>query len=129
MQPLHTVKLIVEERSAIARRAALARFGKELPRAIAEGVLKIGNVRLACAVLDDKNKTRVFSQEGFLTAIGRAGKAKGGEGASVDGRPAFLRAQNLEPFITKDLIASTTPFEFIPWKGPGYLLGKHRPTH
>jgi hypothetical protein len=109
-----------EERSAIARRAALARFGKELPKAIAEGVLQIGNVRLACAVLDDKQNTRVFSQEGFLMAIGRAGKAKGGEGASVDGKPAFLRADTLKPFISNDLIASTAPIEFIPWKGPGY---------
>ncbi|HVV79438.1 MAG TPA: P63C domain-containing protein [Pseudolabrys sp.] len=108
------------DRSAIARRAALARFGKDLPRAVAEGVLQIGNVKLACAVLDDKENTRVFSQEGFLTAIGRAGKAKGGEGASVDGKPAFLRAQNLEPFISSDLVGSTTPVEFIPWKGPGY---------
>ena len=109
-----------EDRSAIARRAALARFGKNLPRAIAEGVLQIGTVRLACAVLDDKDNTRVFSQEGFLTAIGRAGKAKGGEGASIDGKPAFLRAQNLEPFISNELLASTVPIEFIPWKGPGY---------
>jgi hypothetical protein len=91
-----------------------------LPRAVAEGVLQIGNVKLACAVLDDAENTRVFSQEGFLTAIGRAGKAKGGEGASVDGKPAFLRAKNLEPFISNELIASTAPLEFVPWKGPGY---------
>ncbi|WP_315743820.1 MULTISPECIES: P63C domain-containing protein [unclassified Bradyrhizobium] len=109
-----------EERSAIARRAALARFGKDLPKAVAEGVLQIGDVRLACAVLDDKDNTRVFSQEGFLTAIGRAGKAKGGEGASVDGKPAFLRAKNLEPFISNDLVEATVPLEFVPFKGPGY---------
>ena len=55
-----------------------------------------------------------------MTAIGRAGKAKGGEGASVDGRPAFLRAKNLEPFISPELLTSTIPVEFIPEKGPGY---------
>jgi hypothetical protein len=49
-----------------------------------------------------------------------AGKAKGGEGAAVDGSPAFLRAKNLEPFISNDLIASTTPMEFVPLVGPGY---------
>ncbi|HTK34609.1 MAG TPA: P63C domain-containing protein [Caulobacteraceae bacterium] len=107
-----------EERSAIARRAALARYNKDLPRAIAEGVLIIGDLRIACAVLEDE--TRVLTQEGFLTAIGRAGKAKGGEGATVDGKPAFLRAKNLEPFISNDLIASTTPIEFVPLRGPGY---------
>lgn len=49
-----------------------------------------------------------------LPAIGRAGKAKGGEGAGVDGKPAFLRAKNLEPFISSELTGSTTPVEFIP---------------
>ena len=44
------------------------------------------------------------TQEGFLLAIGRAGKAKGGEGATVDGMPAFLRAANLKEFISNDLI-------------------------
>lgn len=112
--------LTPEERSAIARNAALARHGKGLPKAVAEGVLRIGDALLHCAVLEDEANTRVFSQEAFLTAIGRAGKAKGGEGASVDGKPAFLRAKNLEPFISNELIASTTPLEFIPLKGPGY---------
>ena len=111
-------KLSSEERSAIARRAALARHGKSLPRAIAEGTLVIGSLRIACAVLEDE--TRVLTQEGFLTAIGRAGKAKGGEGAAIDGKPAFLRAKNLEEFISDELIASTVPLEFVPLRGPGY---------
>ncbi|QCG93915.1 hypothetical protein E6C67_08165 [Azospirillum sp. TSA2s] len=112
--------LTPEERSAIARRAAIARHSKGLPKAIAEGVLKIGDVKLPCAVLEDEANTRLFTQEGFLTAIGRAGKAKGGEGASVDGKPAFLRAKNLERFISNELLESTTPLEFVPLKGPGY---------
>jgi P63C domain len=112
--------LTSDERSAIARNAALVRHGKQLPRAIAEGIVQIGDARLACAVLDDAKNTRVFTQEGFLTAIGRAGKAKGGEGASIDGKAAFLRAGNLKPFISNDLIVSTTSIEFIPLRGPGY---------
>lgn len=111
-------KLSPERRSEIARNAALTRHGKGLPKAIAEGTLVIGSLRIACAVLEDE--TRVLTQEGFLTAIGRAGKAKGGEGAGVDGKPAFLRAKNLEPFISSDLLASTTPLEFVPLRGPGY---------
>ncbi|MDB5437701.1 MAG: hypothetical protein JWM33_128 [Caulobacteraceae bacterium] len=111
-------KLSAEDRSAIARKAALARHGKSLPKAIAEGTLIIGSLRIPCAVLEDE--TRVLTQEGFLTAIGRAGKAKGGEGAGVDGKPAFLRAKNLEPFISNELLASTTPVEFVPLRGPGY---------
>lgn len=111
-------KLSPERRSEIARNAALTRHSKGLPQAIAEGVLIIGDLRIACAVLEDE--TRVLTQEGFLTAIGRAGKAKGGEGAGVDGKPAFLRAKNLEPFISNDLLVSTTPLEFVPLRGPGY---------
>jgi len=107
-----------EDRSAIARRAALSRHG--LRRAIAEGSIILGDLRIPCAVLDDSDNTRVLTQEGFLEAIGRAGKAKGGEGATVDGLPAFLRAANLKPFIPNDLIASTIPIEFAPLRGPGY---------
>jgi len=113
--------LTPEERSAIARKAALARHNKDMPKAIAEGTLIIGDLRIPCAVLDDAHgNMRVLTQEGFLTAIGRAGKAKGGEGATVDGMPAFLRAKNLKDFISNDLIASTTPVEFVPLRGPGY---------
>jgi hypothetical protein len=115
-----SASLTGEERSAIARRAALTRHAAGLPRAIAEGHIIIGDLKIACAVLDDLENTRVLTQEGFLNAIGRAGKAKGGEGASVDGLPAFLRASNLNSFISNDLIASTTPIEFVPLRGPGY---------
>lgn len=106
----------------IAQKAAAARWAavSGLPRAIAEGVLIIGDLHIPCAVLDDVNSTRVLTQEGFLTAIGRAGKAKGGEGATVDGLPAFMRANNLKPFIDNDLVKSTTPIEFVPLRGPGY---------
>jgi hypothetical protein len=34
--------------------------------------------------------------------------------------PAFLRAGNLKDFISNDLVASTTPVEFVPLRGPGY---------
>ena len=112
--------LTPEERSAIARKAALTRHGQALPRAIAEGSPRIGSIELTCAVLNDANNTRVLTQEGFLQAIGRAGKAKGGEGASVDGNAPFLRAKNLEDFISDELLAATTSIEFVPLKGPGY---------
>lgn len=111
--------LSTARRSEIAKRAAEVRWASTLPKAIAEGTLVIGDLRIPCAVLDDKNSTRVLTQEGFLTAIGRAGKAKGGEGATVDGLPAFMRANNLKPFINNDLIQSTTPIEFVPLRG-GY---------
>lgn len=46
--------------------------------------------------------------------------AKGGEGASVDQGPAFLRAKNLKPFIDNELVTSTKSIEFKPLKG-GYM--------
>lgn len=119
-------KLSSEERRAIAIRAAQARWqmpeslqGKPLPRAIATGVLPVGGI--PCAVLDDIGNTRVLTQEGFLEAIGRAAKAKAGQGATaVDGMPAFLRAGNLKPFINNDLEQSTKPIVFQPFLPGGF---------
>lgn len=80
-----------------------------IPKAIASGFLEIGDKSLPCAVLNDTHNTRVLTQEGFLVSIGRAGKAKGGEGSTVDGMPPFLRAKNLIPFIDSALVRSTEP--------------------
>lgn len=110
--------LTPEKRREIALKGADARWG--MPRAIAEGALVMGDISIPCAVLDDEANTRVLTQEGFLVAIGRAGKAKGGEGATVDGLPAFLRASNLDGFISDDLRRSTASIEFIPLRG-GYM--------
>ena len=78
--------------------------------------LVIGDIEIPCYVLEDE--TRVLNQEGFLEAIGRARKAKGGHGASmVDNPPYFLAAKNLNPFISKDLLESTTSVEFRPLGG------------
>ena len=70
---------------------------KPIPNALVDGFLPLGCVDIPRAVLDDINNTRVMTQEGFLKSIGRAGKAKGGEGSTVDGMPPFLRAKNLIP--------------------------------
>jgi hypothetical protein len=36
----------------------------DLPKAITEGILEIGDLKLPCAVLDDASNTRVLSQNG-----------------------------------------------------------------
>jgi hypothetical protein len=82
--------------------------------------LTVGDRVIAAAVLDTKK--RVLTQETFLQAMGRAGKAKGGTGSVqkievVDGRPPFLAAKNLDPFISEDLLQSTTPIVFRSLKG------------
>lgn len=103
-----------EARSAIARHAALSRHKKDMPKAIAEGDLKIGELILSCAVLDDDANTRVLTQNAFLKAIGRHPFAPGGTGSAIDQTAPFLRAKNLSPFISSDLVRSTTPIQFLP---------------
>jgi hypothetical protein len=108
--------LTQDERSSIASRAASARWNRELPRATHSGEILIGDKRIACAVLETGK--RLLTQETFLTAIGRAGKAKGGTGSfTVDGLPPFLAADNLKPFISDALRESTTPWFFRNEKG------------
>jgi hypothetical protein len=97
-----------EERSDIARRAASARWSKDLPKATHTGQIVIAGRPLNCAVLETGK--RLLTQETFLIAIGRAGKAKGKTGSFVvDGMPPFLAAENLMRFISDDLRQSTTP--------------------
>src|SRR5262249_1192902 len=107
-------KLTADERKEIAQKAADARWGP-LPPAITESSIIIMQRESACAVLE--NGQRLLTQETFLTAIGRAGKAKGGQGSvrlagQVDGLPPFLAAKNLRPFINDKLRESTTPIVF-----------------
>jgi len=111
------VRLSPEERKEIASKAAEARWGITLPQATHSGELVIGGRRIACAVL--QNGKRVLTQETFLTAIGRAAKAKAGTGSLklVDGLPPFLVAENLKPFVSDELKQSTTPIVFRTVKG------------
>jgi hypothetical protein len=106
--------LSAEERSAIARKAALSRHRRDMPKAIAEGVLRMGNLDMPCAVLDDENNTRVLTQNGFLRAIGRHPFASGGTGSAIDETAPFLRAKNLKEFISSDLERSSIPILYLP---------------
>jgi len=110
--------LTQSERSAIAKKAASARWAaaRNLPHAVygsRERPLRIGAIEIACYVLDDGR--RVLTQEGMLTALGRAAKAKGGQGVrtSVDSYPPFLAAENIKPLIPLEITLSTSPVEFV----------------
>lgn len=112
------VALSPESRSAIAKRAAAKRWAKEqgLPEAkfgSGESPLVIGSIEIDCYVLDDGR--RVLTQESFLTSIGRAAKAKGGQGVrtAIDKLPPFLAASNLQPFIEREISQPIEPIEFI----------------
>jgi hypothetical protein len=111
------MSLSAERRSEIAKNGAEARWSKHLPVATHDGIIELadGKIRIACAVLDSTK--RVLTQETFLVAIGRAGKAKGGTGSralanQVDALPPFIAAENLKQLIDNDLRESTTPIVY-----------------
>jgi len=99
------------ERRDIARRAAEARWirsGKEpLPRALRAAPLTIAGIEFDCAVLDDKENTRVVSETRFMAAMGmyRSG-ALSTRRPREDGSaliPLSLAYKNLKPFVDKHL--------------------------
>ena len=109
---LRHAKLPAEARTQIARRAAEARWGAELPQATHDGPLLIDDKVLVAAVLP--NGKRLLAQGTFLRAIGRSRTPKAGTGgqATVDALPFFLQADVLKPFISEELRMSTTPIFF-----------------
>ncbi len=121
--------LTSEERTDIARKAALTRWSPDIPRATHEGTLHIGTIAIPCAVLE--NGQRVLTQSGLMLALGRARQAKGREyyDANVN-MPAFLTAKNLAPFISKELETTSSQIEFRTVRGarafgyPAELLPK-----
>ena len=86
-------KLSPEERSAIARKGALARHAKEgskLPNAEFKGILKIADLEIPCFVLDDGR--RVISGRGMTAAIGMKGRGQGI--ARIQGLKALKSLEN-----------------------------------
>ena len=104
--------LTSEQRKDIARKAAAARWDVDVPEASHEGEFQIGDLAIAAAVLP--NGKRLLTQGTFLRAIGRSRSPKGGTGVlnTVDGTPFFLQAEVLRPFISEELLQSTTPIFF-----------------
>jgi len=116
-------KLSTERRKAIAREAANARWSGNFPVSLGEGTIKIGDKKIACAVLSDGR--RIITQADFLRTLKRSRSPKAGTGvlSTVDDLPFFLQAEVLRPFITEELRASTKPIFYITMsgaKGVGY---------
>ena len=113
-------KLTPEARREIASIAGQARWAKEAERnpdrtvfakATHVGAIHLGALEIECAVLEDG--TRVLSRAGFVRAIGRKGKVKGGEQYEPESKlPVFLGADNLKPFISIDLSGNSNPIYF-----------------
>src|SRR5687767_1383240 len=96
-------KLSPREKKKIAQEAATARWHPNVPRAVADGVLQIGDLQISCSVVEievngEKKAIRLLSEREFTKSLGgrRGGshwrrKAKG-DGANL---PVFLSAMNL----------------------------------
>ena len=67
-----------EERKAIAKKAASARWDADIPQADFEGAFPIGDAEVAAAVLP--NGKRLLTQATFLRALGRSRSPKAGTG-------------------------------------------------
>ncbi len=106
-------KLSSERRREIAQAAVEARWAragkKPLSQATHAGELKIGDLSIPCAVLDDG--TRLLTQWGFYRAIGRSGRPAAGWGSDVEKVAPFLALDNLKPYVSSELAASK-PIQF-----------------
>jgi hypothetical protein len=103
-------KLTPDRLKEIARKGGVARWA-DLPRAVDEGVLAIGDKLIPCAVLEDKR--RVLTQSGVMKSLGRARQAKGRSYYDGDvNLPAFITAKNLKAFIPSDLYVTSSQIEF-----------------
>lgn len=78
----------------------------EIPLAIHEGILKIGETSLDVAVLE--NDIRIISSASVFQALNRPTRGTRGasivENEEVINLPAFMDAKNLKPFINQDVI-------------------------
>jgi hypothetical protein len=122
-------KLTPEQRSEIATIAAESRWQRKadsegmtrLPKATHLGELKMLGSSIPCAVLE--NGKRVLTQRGMFVALGRNKNPSTGHIASIDSRPGFLAAANLNEFIPEDLRRSWEPVPFRLPKGSGGFKG------
>lgn len=75
-----------------------------------EGEIILGDKKLPCAVLSDN--TRVLSATSIFGAFDRPRKGKSSEDYRVDRMPSFINANNLQPFVNKELEQWTELIEY-----------------
>ena len=111
-----------EERSNIAKKAAEARWSRDIIEAThgsSDHPLKIGDIEIPCYVLADE--TRVLSQRGMVSGLGMA---RGSSSGGSDRLTNFLTGKGIFPFINKELMAAiTNPIKFRSPHGGGVVFG------
>lgn len=109
-------RLSPEERSAIATRAAKARWSEDVGQVICgspDKPLKIGETEIECYVLADD--TRVLTQSSFLQSLGRHPRANVRRVALESGEerlPPILQGKALKPFISREILEKSRPITF-----------------
>lgn len=120
-------KLTPEQRKEVASRGAAARWAKAQPDRVAlpkaaygddERPLRIGDMELACYVLDDER--RVLTMSGMQTAMSMA--QGGSMVAGMNRLELFTTRERIKPFVAKELAARiANPIVFItPTGGRAY---------
>lgn len=84
---------------------------KGLPKVIYSGKVMIGQKELSCAVLDDE--TRILTNTAIFQAFDRPRKGKPSEEYRLKNVPAFLTANNLKPYIERELADDDYSVEYI----------------
>ena len=74
-------------------------------------MLNIGGSDIPCSVLSDG--TRLLTQEGFLSALGRSAKPKGRSNRSPTVSRLFWQQRALKSLISKEIIDTTVPVVFV----------------
>jgi hypothetical protein len=103
-------------RSEIAKKAAVARWGSQVPIAThggADKIIRIGGIEISCYVLPDE--TRVLAQRGLHSAIGMSQGGGFGGASKIQRLLARLSEKGIQ---INDLIArANSPIKFIPPHG------------
>ncbi len=106
-------KLTPEERQVIASNAAKKRWDKtpvliKPYKALYQGPLPIGDVELDCAILDNEENTRVVNMTSVFKAFDRVARSNN----RLINIPAFMDAQNLQPYIDQELMRLIKPISY-----------------
>ena len=86
--------------------------GPKPHKALYQGPLPIEDVELDCAILDDKENTRVINMTSVFKAFDRVPRSNN----RLINIPAFMDAQNLQPFIDQELMRLIRPIEYLDGK-------------
>jgi hypothetical protein len=124
--------LTPDQRKEISKRAALARWNKDVPQANHEGPLHFGPITFNAAVIEREGQEplRVISQGDFMQSMGMyysgyiAKQHK--EQDTTAGLPMFLAQAALKPFVDKHIDA--LQFQTIPFRTKSGTMAKGIPA-